>query len=165
MRILFLAYYHPRYMKPLRQWAVVLRENGHKVREMYPDDYYKEDVLRELGCDYDLVIYFGHGVPSGWSGFSHISVQDLASLNNQRPDRVVLSLSCYSLTSSGTNIGSALLENAFAGLVGGYQEAIHYEENKRNLDLIMEGIHATGTVQLTGTQAGTLLLSRPPLAL
>jgi hypothetical protein len=165
MRILLLAYYHPRYMRPLRQWAAALRENGHTVREMYPDAYYKEDVLRELCCDYDLVVYFGHGVPTGWSGFSHISVQDLATLDNQRPDRVVLSLSCYSLTTSGANIGSALLENAYAGLVGGYQEAIWYEDNKRNLDLIMEGIRATGTVQLSGIPDDTLLLVRPPLAL
>lgn len=163
MRILFLAYYHPRYMKPLGQWAAVLRENGHEVREMYPDAYYKEDVLQELGNDYKLVVYFGHGVPTGWSGFSHISVQDLAALNNQRPDRVVLSLSCYSLHSTDENIGSALLENAYAGLVGGYQEAIWYEDNKRNLDLIMEGICATGTVQLAGMQGGTLLL-RPQLS-
>lgn len=158
MRILLLAYYHPRYMKPLKQWAAVLRENEHEVREMYPDSYYKEDVLQELGNDYNLVVYFGHGVPTGWSGFSHISVQDLAALNNQRSDRVVLSLSCYSLTTSGTNIGTALLANAYAGLVGGYQEAICYEENKKTLDLIMEGIRATGAVQLAGLQGGTLLL-------
>lgn len=158
MRILLLAYYHPRHMRPLKQWAAVLREVGHEVREMYPDDYYKEDVLRELGCDYDLVIYFGHGVPTGWSGFSHISVQDLAALDNPRADRIVLSLSCYSLTTSGTNIGSALLENTYAGLVGGYTEMVLYEDNKINLDMTMQCIVTTGKVLPLESHKSSLLL-------
>lgn len=160
MRVLLLAYYHPRHMRPLKQWAAVLRENGHEIHEMYPDEYYKQDVLRELGNDYDLVVYFGHGVPTGWAGFGHISLQDLANLHNPRSDRIVLSLSCYSLHSTDENIGSVLLDNAYAGLVAGYREAILYEENRQNLDTIMRCIVTTGQILPLESQEGVLSLLR-----
>lgn len=130
MHILFLAYYHPRYMEPLKYWGGLFRRKGWTVKEMYPDAFYKEDVLEELENDHDLIIYFGHGIPGAWSGFGTISADDIAKIKSKSNKRVIISLSCGSLSSmNGKNIAEAFIRNYLALYVVGYKGRIRYKEN------------------------------------
>lgn len=130
MRILFLAYYHPRYMEPLKHWGGLFRRKNWTVKEMYPDAFYKEDVLEELEKDYDLIIYFGHGIPGAWNGFGTIGADDIAKIKSKSNKRVIISLSCGSLSSmNGKNIAEAFIGNSLASFVVGYKDRIKYKEN------------------------------------
>ena len=77
MKLLFLGYYHRKYLQPLKNWAKILSKNNFIVNQMYPDRHYKEDIISELIKDYDLIIYFGHGGPHIWYGFNSINTDDL----------------------------------------------------------------------------------------
>ncbi len=139
MKILLLGYYSPKYIKPLQTWAKNLKASGHIVKEMYPDEYYKEDVLTALKLDYELVIYFGHGIPSRWSGFGGISCEELAQIRNPNPNRILLGMSCYSINEAeGKGAAKVLAESSYAGIVAGYKDRIRYEDNLENLDKIMQ---------------------------
>ena len=130
MRILLLAYYHPRYMGPLKYWGKLFRRKGWTVKEMYPDAFYKEDVLEELEKDHDLVIYFGHGIPPAWSGFGTIGFDDIAKIKSKSNKKVIISLSCGSLSSlNGKNIAEAFIGNSLASYVIGYKDRIRYKDN------------------------------------
>ncbi len=139
MKILLLGYYSPKYIKPLQTWAEKLRTSGHIVKEMYPDEYYKEDVLMELKLDHELVIYFGHGIPGRWSGYGGISGKELEQIHNPNPNRILLGMSCYSIYEAEVK-GSAkvLAENSYAGIVAGYKDRIKYNDNLENLDIIIQ---------------------------
>lgn len=115
---------------------------------MYPDDYYKEEVLIEMEQDYDLIVYFGHGIPEGWTGFSFISCKDLSKLDNKRPDRIVLSFSCYSLHETDTCIGRTLIDTSYAGIIAGYKSKIRHEDNLHNLNRIMDAIVENKTLSV-----------------
>ena len=147
MRILLLAYYHPRYMKPLMYWGGVFRSIGWSVKEMYPDAFYKEDVLDELAHDYDLIVYFGHGVPGAWNGFSFITSDDIGRVSNNK-NRIVISLSCYSLCSvNGNSIWDAFLSGSSApGVVSviGYDDRVKYEDNLKVLEELFSAIAKSG---------------------
>jgi len=137
MRILLLAFYHPKYMGPLKYWGDLLSRKGWDVTEMYPNAYYKEDVLGEFSKDYDVIVYFGHGVPGAWCGFSFISANDFTQIRSPNPNRIILSLSCYSLnTECGKSIGEVLIDNSLARCVIGYKDRIKYEENVELLNQI-----------------------------
>jgi hypothetical protein len=142
MRILLLAYYHPRYMKPLMYWGGVFRSIGWSVKEMYPDAFYKEEVLDELANDYDLIVYFGHGIPGVWNGFGFITSGDIACVPNNK-SRIVISLSCYSLCGR-KSIGDAFLSGSSASSVIGYDDRIKYEENIKVLDGLFSAIAESG---------------------
>ena len=149
MRILLLAYYHPRYMKPLMYWGGVFRSIGWTVKEMYPDEFYKEDVLEELANDYDLIVYFGHGFPGTWNGFSFITSDDIGRVSNNK-NRIVISLSCYSLCGK-KSIGDAFLSSSSTSSVIsviGYDDRIKYEENLKVLDELFSAIAESGISEI-----------------
>lgn len=129
-QILLLAYYHPKYIKPLMRWGKILTHQGWHVTEMYPDAYYKEDVLNELEKEHDVIVYFGHGVPGAWCGFGFISANDFTQIRSSNPNRIILSLSCYSLSAyCQKSIGDVLINISLARCVIGYKDRIKYEEN------------------------------------
>lgn len=117
-------------MEPLKYWGGLFRLKGWTVREMYPDAFYKEDVLEELEKDHDMIIYFGHGIPGAWTGFGTIGADDIAKIKSKSNKRVIISLSCGSLSSmNGKNIAEAFIRNSIALYVVGYKNHIKYKEN------------------------------------
>lgn len=145
MRILLLAYYHPRYMKPLMYWGGIFRSIEWSVKEMYPDAFYKEDVMDELANDYDMIVYFGHGIPGAWNGFGFITSGDIAGLPDNRRS-IVISLSCYSLCGR-ESIGEAFIASSSASSVVsvvGYDDRIKYEDNLEVLEGLFSAIAESG---------------------
>jgi len=137
MNILLLAFYHPRYMIPLKRWGDLLSQRGWCVTQMYPDAYYKEDILAEFRKDYDVTVYFGHGIPGAWCGYRFISTKDFEQVRSINFNRIVLSLSCYSLnTAYGKSLGEVLIDNFLAKCVIGYEDRVKYEENLEFLNRI-----------------------------
>jgi len=135
MHILLLAYYHPRYIKPLKQWGELLHEKGWNVTEMYPNAFYKEDVLEEFSKDYDVIVYFGHGMPGAWCGFGFISAMDFIKVKPKSSSRIIFCFCCHSMSSKNGNcLGKVFIENSLATLVLGYNGWIKYEKNLEILE-------------------------------
>ena len=137
MNILLLAFYHPRYMVPLNQWGNLLGQRGWNVTQMYPDTYYKEDIITEFSKDYDVIVYFGHGVPGAWCGYRFIRIKDFEQIKSIKNNLGVMSLSCYSLSNKrGKSLGEVLINSSLAEYVIGYEDRIKYKENLELLNHI-----------------------------
>lgn len=137
MHILLLAFYHPRYMEPMKRWGGLLRRKGWDVTEMYPTDYYKEEVLNEFTKNYDMIVYFGHGVPGAWCGYGFICADDFEKIKHGSHGRIILSLCCFSLCEDrGKSLGDAFISNSLASFVFGYKGSIRYDENLEVLNRI-----------------------------
>lgn len=140
MRILLLAYYHRRYMAPLAIGAGTLRKRGHLVREMYPDLYYNEDVLEELRrAPYDCILYFGHGMPGAWAGFSTISAEALCATPPARQVGLVISLACHGFTpdKKGHSLCRSLVESCFSEHVAGFKGEVLFEHNLTRAEAVL----------------------------
>lgn len=141
MHFLLLAYYNSRYIKPLEYWANRLRNNGFIVKEMYPDKYYKDDVLDHLQMDYDVVIYFGHGIPGAWSGYNRISISDIKNINSKYSQKTIINLCCYSMSTTvelEKSFGEILFTQSIANCVLGYCDRVKYEDNLQFLNQFFE---------------------------
>jgi len=144
MSVLYLGYYHPRYLNVLCEWAAVLRRCGCTVVERYPNRYYKESIVRELGQRHEVITYFGHGRPGAWSAYRGITIEDWRQGHRLAQNRIVLSFSCYSLDSmNGCGLGQALLSGSLAECVLGYRGRVTYEDNLRCFMRVMGAISAT----------------------
>jgi hypothetical protein len=129
-RILLLGFYHRRYIEPLIKWSRVLSKKGWTVNQMYPNCFYKEDVLLEITKGYDVILYFGHGSPGTWCGFKSINVDDLLSIKSTNTNTIIIMLSCYGLDKShGKSLGDVIIKNSLAKYVFGYKSAVKYTEN------------------------------------
>jgi hypothetical protein len=140
MRFLFLAYYHPKYINPLKNWAKALRAKGIYTKEMYPDKFYKEDVIRHLKLNYDVIIYFGHGIRGAWSGYKRITIGDIKKNNSNKKLKTIISLSCYGMSQTQKHEKSfceQLLDNSIADCVIGFNGKVRYEANLKFLNILM----------------------------
>jgi hypothetical protein len=149
MRMLLLSSRHPRYMMPLKKWGTQLRQRGWLVTERYPDVFYKEEVLKELTKCYDIIVYFGNGIPGGWCGYSLIDFTDLQKVRPSRPSHLIVNFCCYSLNRARElSLADILVSNSLAKHVAGYEGRVKYTDNLRCLNEFMRQCLRCKTLQV-----------------
>ncbi|MGD1046693.1 MAG: C25 family cysteine peptidase [Bacteroidota bacterium] len=118
-----------------------MRSEGIDTTEMYPDKFYKDDVIEHLQLDYDVVLYFGHGIRGAWSGYNRITIKDLRTIKSKHTQKTIMSLSCYSMCDTQKDeksFGDHIIDNSLANCVLGYNDKIKYESNLQFMNLLLD---------------------------
>ena len=152
--ILLLAYYHPRYIVPLRQLGERLAKLSFVVTPLFADEHYKSEVIEHLRQPFDLVIYFGHGEPGVLSGYRGICQEELPRNKSLSLPQTLIILSCSSLdqTPDGS-IADNFISRGLAENVIGYQGKIKYKANKKFLELIGLRLEQDNDLNILSLQA------------
>jgi hypothetical protein len=138
-KALLIGSYMPKYTIPLHKCALLLRNHGWRVCEMYKDKYYKEDILRVLQKGFKCIIYFGHGKAGALSGYNGITIAEIKILRIRRPSEMAFCLNCSSLEEKkGISFAEALVNYGVARLAVGYKSKVRYEDNLNALTAITE---------------------------